>query len=246
MPRHAGMASIPMRASSAMQPVSSEIRGLRSSSRISGISAESCAIFTSVSADGVHVGRRNVAVTFEQAIDARARHQRPGERHVERRQGQRLVVDDLHRRAAPPNTTTGPKWDRRQGPRSVRAAWPMDHRLHRHAVDHRAPAAWPATRASISRAAFTTACSLDRFSTTPPTSDLCVICWDRIFTATADPKTGSRRRSAPASSGVPAARPARPEFRRPPAPRSRRPDSSQRSPLASPSRTSARAPSVSG
>ncbi len=145
-----------------------------------------------------------------------------------------------------PNTTTGPKVGSSARPAissRPRGRWIMGCTV---TPSITASGRMAATRASISRAAFTTAGSLDRFSTTPPTSDLWVICWDRIFTATADPRQQEAGRDASGFLG----RRGRPHRRDRNAVGLQHlvtlTGSSQRSPLASPSRTSERAPSVSG
>ena len=110
-----------------------------SSSRISGTSAASCDSFTSTSADRALVRRRHVAIGLEDARHPRARDQHLGELQVERRQRQRLVVDDLDRGAAAAehHHRTEGRVVGEPGDQLARLR-PAHHRLHRHAGDARA------------------------------------------------------------------------------------------------------------
>ncbi len=132
--RAASTGATDIRASTAMTPVSSARTGLRSISRISGKSATSCDSLTSRQLDGPFVGSRHVAICLEDAGDAGARDQAMRELEIERRQRQRLVVDDLDRGAALPEC------DHRAERRIVGHAddqfarlRPHDHRKHRDA-----------------------------------------------------------------------------------------------------------------
>ena len=90
-------------------------------------------------AHGAARGRRPVAIAAQQAVDARAAQRILGQHRVERRQGERLVVDHLGRHAAmadqqdrPEHRILGRAQDQLDGMR------PLDHRLHHEAVDARA------------------------------------------------------------------------------------------------------------
>ena len=107
-----------------------------------------------------------------------------------------------------PNTTTGPKVGSSARPAissrprgrwiigcTVTPSMTASGRSWRDALQH------------VPRGVHRPPCSLDRFSATPPTSDLCAICCDRIFTATACPCAQEAGGDVgPASSGVAAAR----------------------------------------
>ena len=58
------------------------------------------------------------------------------------------------------------------------------------------------TRASTSSTAVRTSSSLCRFSTTPPTSDLCEMSSDRIFSTTGKPMRAASAAAASASAGT--------------------------------------------
>ena len=141
------------------------------------MSAASCASLTSTSAIAVLVGRRHVAIGLEHARDARARDQVARKLEIERRQRQRLVVDDLDRRAAAAEHD-----DRAEG-RIVGDAGdefarlgPHDHRMDRHAGDARVgPCRLARARRMSAVGLAHRALRWSRLSRTPPTSDLCTM-----------------------------------------------------------------------
>ena len=111
------------------------------------------------------------------------------ELEIERRQRQRLVVDDLDRGAA------AAEHDHRTEGRIVGNAGdqlarlrPQDHRMDGDAGDARIAASAARARARMSVAASRTGCAASvRLSRTPPTSDLCTMSGDRILATTVDP-----------------------------------------------------------
>ena len=173
-----------------------------SSSRISGMSAASCASLTR-QRDRVLLrrparrGRRaSSRETRVRAIRSRASLQ------IERRQRQRLVVDDLDRRAAAAEHDHGAE-GRIVGEAGDQLARlrPQDHRLHDDAGD-RASGRSAFARARMSSAAVRTASALVRLSTTPPTSDLWTMSRDMILSTTVAPCANSVDACATACVGV--------------------------------------------
>ena len=150
--------------------------------------------------DRVRVRGRDVAIGLEHARHPRARDQVARERQVERRQRQRLVVDDLDRGAAAAEHD-----DRAEG-RIVGEAGDQFARLgsqdHRMDGDAGDAGVGPRrlARARISATASRTAPSLVRLSRTPPTSDLCTMSGERILTTTVVPSASNGAAAAAASS----------------------------------------------
>ena len=147
---------------------------------------------------------------------------------IERRQRQRLVVDDLDRGAAvaehddrPEGRIVGNAGDQ------LARLGPQDHRMDGDAGDagighHRA------RPARISATASRTASSPARSSRTPPTSDLCTMSGDRILRTTGTPLARCGRRRRPPRRGRAPARRARPGSRRRPAGAATRSDRARR------------------
>ena len=119
----------------------------------------------------------------ERAGDLRPLDHPPGERRVERRQGERPVPEELHELAAHPEQEHRAELrvDRRADDQLV--AGVVDHRLDGHALEVLG-AAGRHHRVSMDRQASRTASASTRFSATPPTSVLWVIVWQKSLTTT--------------------------------------------------------------
>ena len=100
--------------------------------------------------DGVDVRGRDVAVSLEHARDPRARDQVARKREIERRQRQRLVVDDLDRGAAAAKDDDGAEGRivRNSGDQLARLR-AQDHRMNRDAGDASVGSRGPRPREDI-------------------------------------------------------------------------------------------------
>ena len=121
---------------------------------------------------------------------------------IEGRQGQRLVVDHLDRRAAAPEEHHGAEGGIvRKADDQLAGLRPPHHRLDGDA-GHVGLRLKRAARSKISAAAFANRSSVVRSSCTPPISDLCTMSGESILTATVPPSAMMGRAASAASSGV--------------------------------------------
>ncbi len=188
-----------IRTSRAAQPVAVASNGLISISSTSGKSRSNRETVTttrataSTSTAATLRKPRILLYTRVRAMSCRARRSSIG--------GSSRAVSSMASTAVPPspNSTTGPKSPPVVAP--TMSSRPVPRSNIRSTVKPRThvPGCDSVTRASIAAAAFSTARPPRRFSTTPPTSDLCTISAAASFSATLPP---SRSAASPASCGV--------------------------------------------
>ena len=175
------------RASTATRPSLSARRGLRSSSRISGISAASCASFTSKSA----MAFSSAAGTSRYALSIRDTRVRA----MRSRASLRSSGGSASALSLMTSTPVPPRPNRITGPKVGSSAIPAisSRAFGRKIIGcivtpvMRAPGFIAFALARMSVTASRTALSVVRFSRTPPTSDLCTMSGDRILTTTVLP-----------------------------------------------------------
>ncbi len=161
------------RASTISTPVSSTSNGLISRSRSSGISAAICASLTRTIATASVLDRGHVAIGAQQPRDTGPPDKVAGQLQIERRKRQRLVVDDLDRRAAVAEHDDSAKGRIvGEAQNQLTRLRPHHHRLNNRRRKSAPPGAALSPARGYRAVAARTASTLVRLRTTPPTSDL--------------------------------------------------------------------------